>query len=160
MPSRPLRVLQLAATVSKGIIPPTHSQLCRKSAATTSAKHLLRAFSSTSRQCHVERDVVEQRTTHFGFETVTESEKTDRVAGVFTSVADSYDRMNDLMSFGYHRIWKCVTSQILPFPPFSLRSLFLTIKLTQRPVLETSLSRHSTPASQLTPTDHRNASST
>ncbi|OAA60502.1 ubiquinone biosynthesis methyltransferase coq5 [Niveomyces insectorum RCEF 264] len=46
------------------------------------------------------------KTTHFGFETVTETEKTERVAGVFTSVADSYDRMNDLMSFGWHRVWK------------------------------------------------------
>jgi 2-methoxy-6-polyprenyl-1,4-benzoquinol methylase len=44
--------------------------------------------------------------THFGYETVTETEKTERVAGVFTSVAESYDRMNDLMSFGWHRIWK------------------------------------------------------
>ncbi|KAK8037925.1 ubiquinone/menaquinone [Apiospora phragmitis] len=32
--------------------------------------------------------------------------KTERVAGVFHSVAESYDRMNDLMSFGWHRIWK------------------------------------------------------
>ncbi|KAH7040344.1 ubiquinone/menaquinone biosynthesis methyltransferase [Microdochium trichocladiopsis] len=47
------------------------------------------------------------RTTHFGFEDgVTEADKTERVAGVFHSVADSYDRMNDLMSFGWHRIWK------------------------------------------------------
>ncbi|KAK3291392.1 ubiE/COQ5 methyltransferase family-domain-containing protein [Chaetomium fimeti] len=46
------------------------------------------------------------RPTHFGFETVTESEKRERVAGVFTSVAESYDRMNDLMSFGWHRVWK------------------------------------------------------
>ncbi|KAL2021704.1 hypothetical protein VTK56DRAFT_6796 [Thermocarpiscus australiensis] len=46
------------------------------------------------------------RPTHFGFETVTEGEKRERVAGVFTSVAESYDRMNDLMSFGWHRVWK------------------------------------------------------
>ncbi|KAK3333372.1 ubiquinone biosynthesis methyltransferase coq5 [Cercophora scortea] len=46
------------------------------------------------------------RPTHFGYETVTEAEKIERVAGVFTSVAESYDRMNDLMSFGWHRIWK------------------------------------------------------
>jgi 2-methoxy-6-polyprenyl-1,4-benzoquinol methylase len=46
------------------------------------------------------------RPTHFGFETVTEAEKRERVAEVFTSVAESYDRMNDLMSFGWHRIWK------------------------------------------------------
>ncbi|RCI10241.1 hypothetical protein L249_8538 [Ophiocordyceps polyrhachis-furcata BCC 54312] len=46
------------------------------------------------------------RETHFGYETVTEGEKQQRVAGVFTSVADSYDRMNDLMSLGIHRLWK------------------------------------------------------
>ncbi|KAK4197337.1 putative mitochondrial ubiquinone biosynthesis methyltransferase coq5 precursor [Triangularia verruculosa] len=46
------------------------------------------------------------RETHFGFSTVTESQKRQLVASVFTSVADSYDKMNDLMSFGWHRIWK------------------------------------------------------
>ncbi|RYO77573.1 hypothetical protein DL766_008455 [Monosporascus sp. MC13-8B] len=47
------------------------------------------------------------RTTHFGFQDgLSEAEKTQRVAGVFHSVAESYDRMNDLMSFGWHRIWK------------------------------------------------------
>ena len=44
--------------------------------------------------------------THFGFETVDESEKAKKVAGVFTSVAGKYDIMNDLMSVGLHRIWK------------------------------------------------------
>lgn len=44
--------------------------------------------------------------THFGFETVAEEEKAKKVAGVFTSVADKYDIMNDLMSVGLHRIWK------------------------------------------------------
>ncbi|KLU87934.1 hypothetical protein MAPG_06924 [Magnaporthiopsis poae ATCC 64411] len=44
--------------------------------------------------------------THFGFETVSEHEKTQRVSHVFHSVADSYDKMNDLMSFGWHRVWK------------------------------------------------------
>lgn len=47
-----------------------------------------------------------ERTTHFGFETVPESQKADRVAEVFHNVAESYDKMNDLMSFGWHRIWK------------------------------------------------------
>ncbi|KAJ4266290.1 2-hexaprenyl-6-methoxy-1,4-benzoquinone methyltransferase [Fusarium torreyae] len=46
------------------------------------------------------------RPTHFGYETVTESEKQQRVAGVFTSVAESYDKMNDFMSLGIHRLWK------------------------------------------------------
>ncbi|MDD2685683.1 MAG: bifunctional demethylmenaquinone methyltransferase/2-methoxy-6-polyprenyl-1,4-benzoquinol methylase UbiE [Gallionella sp.] len=44
--------------------------------------------------------------THFGFETVDETEKAKKVAGVFTSVASKYDIMNDLMSGGLHRIWK------------------------------------------------------
>lgn len=48
----------------------------------------------------------QDRKTHFGFETVDEAEKQGRVAGVFTSVAESYDKMNDLMSFGVHRLWK------------------------------------------------------
>ncbi|WP_377510255.1 bifunctional demethylmenaquinone methyltransferase/2-methoxy-6-polyprenyl-1,4-benzoquinol methylase UbiE [Octadecabacter sp. R77987] len=47
-----------------------------------------------------------QTTTHFGFETVAESEKAGRVQGVFTSVASKYDVMNDAMSLGIHRIWK------------------------------------------------------
>lgn len=44
--------------------------------------------------------------TQFGDETVTPAEKTDRVIGVFDSVADNYDLMNDLMSGGVHRLWK------------------------------------------------------
>lgn len=46
------------------------------------------------------------KTTHFGFTDVPESEKAGRVQGVFTSVASKYDVMNDAMSFGIHRIWK------------------------------------------------------
>ena len=45
-------------------------------------------------------------TTHFGFQTVPESEKAGRVQGVFNSVASKYDVMNDVMSMGIHRIWK------------------------------------------------------
>ena len=45
-------------------------------------------------------------TTHFGFEQVPVGEKRARVAGVFDSVASKYDLMNDLMSFGVHRLWK------------------------------------------------------
>ena len=44
--------------------------------------------------------------THFGFESVDEKEKAQRVAGVFSSVAQKYDVMNDLMSVGLHRLWK------------------------------------------------------
>ncbi|WP_323781362.1 bifunctional demethylmenaquinone methyltransferase/2-methoxy-6-polyprenyl-1,4-benzoquinol methylase UbiE [Thalassovita sp.] len=47
-----------------------------------------------------------EKTTHFGFKTVPESEKAGRVQGVFGSVASKYDVMNDAMSMGIHRIWK------------------------------------------------------
>jgi len=49
------------------------------------------------------------RTTHFGFEKIAEDEKAKKVAGVFDSVADKYDLMNDLMSGGLHRLWKAFT---------------------------------------------------
>jgi demethylmenaquinone methyltransferase/2-methoxy-6-polyprenyl-1,4-benzoquinol methylase len=51
----------------------------------------------------------QEKTTHFGFTEVPESEKASHVAGVFHSVAARYDLMNDLMSFGVHRIWKQIT---------------------------------------------------
>ena len=44
--------------------------------------------------------------THFGFSTVDDSVKAERVRGVFDSVAPKYDVMNDLMSLGLHRAWK------------------------------------------------------
>ena len=44
--------------------------------------------------------------THFGFREVAENQKAGLVRGVFDSVADSYDLMNDLMSLGMHRLWK------------------------------------------------------
>ncbi len=46
------------------------------------------------------------KTTHFGFETVREADKAGRVQGVFNSVASKYDVMNDVMSMGIHRVWK------------------------------------------------------
>lgn len=47
--------------------------------------------------------------THFGYEQVDVKDKVKKVAGVFHSVADKYDAMNDLMSFGVHRLWKRFT---------------------------------------------------
>ena len=51
-------------------------------------------------------------TTHFGFKQVPISDKVSMVRGVFDSVAGQYDVMNDLMSFGIHRIWKRVAVQL------------------------------------------------
>jgi demethylmenaquinone methyltransferase/2-methoxy-6-polyprenyl-1,4-benzoquinol methylase len=42
----------------------------------------------------------------FGYERVTEEEKTEKVGAVFDSVSQKYDLMNDLMSLGLHRFWK------------------------------------------------------
>jgi len=46
------------------------------------------------------------KSTDFGYQEVTPEEKTNRVMEVFRSVSGSYDVMNDLMSFGAHRLWK------------------------------------------------------
>ncbi len=45
-------------------------------------------------------------TTHFGFRDVPVDDKKKLVGRVFSSVAQKYDLMNDLMSFGIHRLWK------------------------------------------------------
>lgn len=47
--------------------------------------------------------------THFGYQSVETGKKRELVGAVFDSVADRYDVMNDLMSFGIHRIWKRFT---------------------------------------------------
>ena len=46
------------------------------------------------------------RDTHFGYARVADGDKSRLVGQVFDSVADRYDVMNDLMSFGLHRLWK------------------------------------------------------
>lgn len=48
------------------------------------------------------------KTTHFGYRKVRPQEKTQLVEKVFHSVFEKYDLMNDLMSFGLHRLWKCM----------------------------------------------------
>ncbi|MEN8261138.1 MAG: bifunctional demethylmenaquinone methyltransferase/2-methoxy-6-polyprenyl-1,4-benzoquinol methylase UbiE [Pseudomonadota bacterium] len=54
----------------------------------------------------------EEKATHFGFKQVPASEKAGLVRGVFDSVANQYDLMNDLMSMGVHRVWKRVAVQL------------------------------------------------
>lgn len=56
-------------------------------------------------------------TTHFGYREVPVAEKQKLVGEVFSSVAGKYDVMNDLMSFGIHRLWKrhfAATSGVRP----------------------------------------------
>jgi demethylmenaquinone methyltransferase/2-methoxy-6-polyprenyl-1,4-benzoquinol methylase len=52
------------------------------------------------------------KTTHFGFKQVATEEKVKLVRGVFDSVAEKYDIMNDLMSLGIHRVWKRIAVQL------------------------------------------------
>lgn len=58
-----------------------------------------------------------RNTVPFGATDIPASEKAGRVGAVFGSVATRYDFMNDLMSFGVHRLWKaaCV-DWLLPLP--------------------------------------------
>lgn len=55
---------------------------------------------------------VEEKKTHFGFESVAWNEKEKKVGAVFDSVAKNYDLMNDLMSLGIHHLWKRFTVEL------------------------------------------------
>lgn len=57
------------------------------------------------------------RTVDFGFEKVAWGQKAERVRAVFASVAGKYDVMNDLMSFGVHRLWKHFTLSLTGLKP-------------------------------------------
>ncbi|MEY4768476.1 MAG: hypothetical protein RL637_1115 [Pseudomonadota bacterium] len=56
--------------------------------------------------------MTDDNTTHFGFTEVPVEEKVKLVRNVFDSVADHYDVMNDLMSFGIHRLWKRIAVEL------------------------------------------------
>ncbi len=57
------------------------------------------------------------RKVDFGFEQVARGDKAERVRSVFASVAGKYDVMNDLMSFGAHRLWKHFTLSLTGLRP-------------------------------------------
>ncbi len=59
----------------------------------------------------------DKETTHFGYEEVAVEEKAGRVRQVFDSVATRYDLMNDLMSFGIHRLWKRFAVELAAIRP-------------------------------------------
>jgi demethylmenaquinone methyltransferase/2-methoxy-6-polyprenyl-1,4-benzoquinol methylase len=58
-----------------------------------------------------------KKNTHFGFQSVGWTEKEKHVTAVFESVAINYDLMNDIMSFGIHRLWKRFTSVLSQVHP-------------------------------------------
>ncbi len=61
--------------------------------------------------------MTDDRSTDFGFQRVPRADKARRVRGVFDSVAGHYDRMNDLMSAGAHRLWKRFTLALANLRP-------------------------------------------
>src|SRR6202035_4314444 len=61
--------------------------------------------------------MTDERSTDFGFQRVPHEYKARRVRGVFDSVAEHYDLMNDLMSAGAHRIWKRFTLALANLRP-------------------------------------------
>lgn len=52
---------------------------------------------------------LDEMRTSFGTETLSEGERGAKVNALFDRIAPRYDLMNDLMSFGLHRLWKRVT---------------------------------------------------
>lgn len=59
----------------------------------------------------------QEKTTHFGFESVAWGEKEKKVGEVFHSVAQNYDLMNNLMSLGIHHLWKKFTVELSQVRP-------------------------------------------
>ena len=59
----------------------------------------------------------EKSTTDFGFEEIPVAEKQGRVGAVFSSVAQKYDLMNDVMSLGVHHLWKRFTLEMCGLRP-------------------------------------------
>ncbi|XP_042297919.1 2-methoxy-6-polyprenyl-1,4-benzoquinol methylase, mitochondrial [Sceloporus undulatus] len=63
------------------------------------------------------RRAAPDKETHFGFQTVSEAEKGEKVYQVFENVAKKYDLMNDSMSLGIHRVWKDILLRHMnPYP--------------------------------------------
>lgn len=56
----------------------------------------------------------EKDTVDFGFEKISTALKTPRISDLFNRVSSRYDLMNDLMSFGMHRLWKRRFVESLP----------------------------------------------
>ncbi|XP_052801314.1 2-methoxy-6-polyprenyl-1,4-benzoquinol methylase, mitochondrial-like [Mya arenaria] len=70
-------------------------------------RRVSRLFSAhLNQKNNINSEASDRKTTHFGFETVTEEEKEEKVYEVFKNVAEKYDLMNDAMSVGVHRLWK------------------------------------------------------
>lgn len=87
--------------------------------ATKCQKHFFAGFLQVNRFMSNQKS--SEKFTHFGYQDVKESEKKERVGQVFSNVAQTYDTMNDAMSFGIHRLWKNdFVNMICPNPKTAL----------------------------------------
>jgi len=55
--------------------------------------------------------------TQFGFQTISKTDKAQKVSEVFDSVSGNYDLMNNLMSLGLHKVWKRIVIQTASLRP-------------------------------------------
>jgi demethylmenaquinone methyltransferase/2-methoxy-6-polyprenyl-1,4-benzoquinol methylase len=55
--------------------------------------------------------------TQFGFQTISKTDKAQKVGEVFDSVSRNYDLMNNLMSLGLHKVWKRIVIQTASIRP-------------------------------------------
>ena len=55
--------------------------------------------------------------TQFGFQTISKTDKAQKVGEVFDSVSRNYDLMNNLMSLGLHKVWKRIVIQTASLRP-------------------------------------------
>jgi demethylmenaquinone methyltransferase/2-methoxy-6-polyprenyl-1,4-benzoquinol methylase len=72
------------------------------------------------RKSQLNKTAKQAETTFFGFQKVPREGKTDRVLQHFNSVAQHYDFMNTLLSFGIHHLWKRIAVRMLDLSPGNL----------------------------------------
>ncbi|XP_005093926.2 2-methoxy-6-polyprenyl-1,4-benzoquinol methylase, mitochondrial [Aplysia californica] len=89
---------------------PLMRQLFLRRRSRQSQSYAVRFFAVRGSGAHGESETDQDRQTetHFGFQSVPEEEKEQKVHEVFSNVAKTYDLMNDVMSGGLHRVWKDV----------------------------------------------------
>jgi demethylmenaquinone methyltransferase / 2-methoxy-6-polyprenyl-1,4-benzoquinol methylase len=70
-----------------------------------------------TRRAQLDKPVIEKQAACFGFEAIAEDEKSGKVLTHFNSVAEKYDIMNTILSFGTHYIWKHIAIKMLGLKP-------------------------------------------
>jgi demethylmenaquinone methyltransferase/2-methoxy-6-polyprenyl-1,4-benzoquinol methylase len=74
-------------------------------------------YDSQERQQQLEAYVSRAGAARFGFTLYRETEKVDRVRRHFDTIAAYYDKMNTILSFGMHYLWKRVAVATLDIRP-------------------------------------------